>query len=165
MLDLGFWMLGEPAAGTDSANIYHPTSNISFRRKLMVSDPIADMLTRLRNALAARHPKVDVPASKLKTEIARILKEEGYILNFKVAEEGPKKTIKIYLKYATNTEPVISHIERISRPGCRVYVGQSDIPRVLGGLGINIMTTPRGVMTGRTAHKEGIGGELLCQIW
>jgi small subunit ribosomal protein S8 len=82
----------------------------------MLSDPIADMLTRLRNALAARHPKVDVPASKLKTEIARILKEEGYILNYKVAEEGPKKTIKIYLKYATNTEPVISHIERVSRP-------------------------------------------------
>src|SRR3989454_7055306 len=103
--------------------------------------------------------------SKLKTEIARILKEEGYILNYKVAEEGPKKTIKIYLKYATNTEPVISHIERVSRPGCRVYVGQSDIPRVLGGLGINILTTARGVMTGRHAHKENLGGELLCQIW
>ena len=131
----------------------------------MVSDPIADMLTRLRNALAARHPKVDVPASKLKAEIARILKEEGYITNFKVAEEGVKKVIKIYLKYATNTEPVITHISRVSRPGCRVYVGQSDIPQVLGGMGINILTTPRGVMTGRTAHKEGIGGELLCQIW
>src|SRR5258706_13267404 len=131
----------------------------------MLSDPIADMLTRLRNALAARHPKVDVPASKLKTEIARILKEEGYILNFKVAEEGPKKTIKIYLKYATNTEPVISHIERVSRPGCRVHVGQRDIPRVLGGLGINILTTPRGVMTGRHADKEGVGGAVLCHIW
>lgn len=131
----------------------------------MTSDPIADMLTRVRNALSARHPKVDVPASKVKAEIARILKEEGYILNFKVAEEGAKKTIKIYLKYATSNLPVISHIERISRPGCRVYVGQSDIPRVLGGLGINILTTPRGVMTGRHAHKEGIGGEILCQIW
>src|SRR5260370_6742284 len=165
MLDFGCWLKDGASRRrswfSPTSNIQHPTS----KGLRMVSDPIADMLTRLRNALAARHPKVDVPASKLKAEIARILKEEGYILNFKVAEDGPKKTIKIYLKYATNTEPVISHIERISRPGCRVYVGQSDIPRVLGGMGINILTTPRGVMTGRTAHKEGIGGELLCQIW
>ena len=129
----------------------------------MTSDPIADMLTRVRNAIQARHPKVDVPASKLKAEIARILKEEGYITNFKVAEEGAKKTIKIYLKYANNNSPVISAIERVSRPGCRVYVGQTDIPRVLGGMGINILTTPRGVMTGRDAHKEHIGGEILCR--
>src|SRR5881394_1801276 len=122
----------------------------------MTSDPIADMLTRVRNAIQARHPKVDVPASRLKAEIARILK---------VAEEGVKKTIKIYLKYGSNNSPVISTIERVSRPGCRVYVGQTDIPRVLGGMGINILTTPRGVMTGRHAHKEGVGGELLCQIW
>ena len=131
----------------------------------MTSDPIADMLTRVRNALAARHPKVDVPASKLKTEIARILKEEGYITNYKVAEEGAKKNIKIYLKYGNDSKPVISEIERVSRPGCRVYVGQQDIPRVLGGLGINILTTPRGVMTGRTAHREHVGGEILCRIW
>jgi small subunit ribosomal protein S8 len=131
----------------------------------MTSDPIADMLTRVRNAIVARHPKVDVPASKLKAEIARILKEEGYIANYKVAEEGVKKVIKIYLKYGANNSPVITQIERISRPGCRVYVGQSDIPRVQGGLGINILTTPRGVMTGRTAHKEGVGGEVLCRIW
>ena len=131
----------------------------------MTSDPIADMLTRVRNAIRARHPKVDVPASKLKTEIARILKEEGYIQNFKVAEEGPKKIIKIYLKYNTNNAPVISSIERISRPGCRVYVGMTEIPRVLGGLGNNIMTTPRGVMTGRDAHKEHLGGEILCRVW
>src|SRR5207247_11284157 len=124
----------------------------------MLTDPIADMLTRLRKALAARHPKVDVTASKLKTEIARILKEEGYILNSKVAEEGPKKTIKIYLKYATNTEPVISHIERVSRPGCRVYVGRSDSPRVLGRPGLNILTTPPRVTTGSTAPREGGGG-------
>ncbi len=123
------------------------------------------MLTRVRNAMLARHPKVDVPASKLKAEIARILKEEGYIANFKVAEEGVKKVIKIYLKYGTDTLPVITHIERVSKPGCRVYVGQDDIPRVQGGLGINILTTPRGVMTGRHARKEGIGGELLCRIW
>ena len=131
----------------------------------MTSDPIADMLTRVRNALAARHPKVDVPASKLKTEIARILKEEGYIINYKVAEEGAKKTIKIYLKYGSDSRPVISEIERVSRPGCRVYVGQQNIPRVLGGLGINILTTPRGVMTGRAAVKAGVGGEVLCNIW
>ena len=131
----------------------------------MTSDPIADMLTRVRNALAARHPKVDVPASKLKTEIARILKEEGYITNYKVAEEGAKRTIKIYLKYGADSRPVISEIERVSRPGCRVYVGQQDIPRVLGGLGINILTTPRGVMTGRAAHREHVGGEILCRIW
>src|SRR5438128_709861 len=127
----------------------------------MTSDPIADMLTRVRNAITARHPKVDVPASKLKAEIARILKEEGYIANFKVAEEGVKRVIKIYLKYGPNNSPVITQIERVSRPGCRVYVGQDDIPRVQGGLGINILTTPRGVMTGKHARKEGIGGELL----
>ena len=131
----------------------------------MTSDPIADMLTRVRNAMAARHPKVDVPASKLKTEIARILKEEGYILNFKVAEEGPKRTIKIYLKYGSDNRPVISEIERVSRPGCRVYVRRTEIPRVLGGMGINILTTPRGVMTGRQARKQGLGGELLCEVW
>jgi small subunit ribosomal protein S8 len=123
------------------------------------------MLTRVRNAIKMRHPKVDVPASKLKTEIARILKEEGYILNFKVAEEGVRRTIKIYLKYGPDNSPVISELERVSRPGCRVYVGQSEIPRVLGGLGINILTTPRGVMTGRDAHREHVGGELLCRIW
>ena len=128
----------------------------------MTSDPIADMLTRVRNALAARHPKVDVPASKLKTEIARILKEEGYITNYKVAEEGAKKTIKIYLKYGNDSRPVISEIHRVSRPGCRVYVGQQNIPRVLGGLGINILTTPRGVMDGLVG--DGVGG-LVGTVW
>ena len=131
----------------------------------MTSDPIADMLTRVRNAIQARHPKVDVPASKLKTEIARILKEEGFITNYKVAEEGAKKTIKIYLKYTNGNTPVISAIERVSRPGCRVYVGHSEIPRVLGGLGINILTTPKGVMTGRAARRAGVGGEVLCEVW
>ncbi len=131
----------------------------------MTSDPIADMLTRIRNALTARHPKVDVPASRLKMDIARILKEEGYITNFKLAEEGIRRTIKIYLKYSPDNSSVISKIERVSRPGCRVYVGRKEIPRVLGGLGINILTTPRGVMTGRKAHTEGVGGEVLCQVW
>jgi small subunit ribosomal protein S8 len=130
-----------------------------------ISDPIADMLTRVRNAMMARHPKADVPASKLKTEIARILKEEGYILNYKLTEEGAKKFIRVYLKYTPANQPVVSRMERVSRPGCRVYVGKDDIPRVLGGLGINILTTPRGVMTGAAARKAGVGGEVLCQVW
>jgi small subunit ribosomal protein S8 len=123
------------------------------------------MLTRIRNALQARHPKVDVPSSKLKMEIARILKEEGYVLNFKLVEEGIARTIRIYLKYTTANTPVISEIQRVSRPGCRIYVGHDDVPRVLGGLGINILTTSRGVMTGSEARKSGVGGEILCQLW
>jgi small subunit ribosomal protein S8 len=132
---------------------------------MSTSDPIADMLTRIRNAASARHPKVDVPASKLKMEIARVLKDEGFIMNFKPAEEGAKKSIRIYLKYTPGNVPVISRIERVSRPGCRVYVGSKEVPRVLGGLGINILTTPRGVMTGASARKENLGGEVLCQVW
>jgi small subunit ribosomal protein S8 len=131
----------------------------------MVSDPIADMLTRIRNALKARFPKVDVPASKLKTEIARILKDEGYILNYKIVDEGSHKAIRVYLKYTPANQPVISNLERVSRPGCRVYVGSGEIPKVLGGLGVNILTTPKGVMTGKSARKEGVGGEVLCQVW
>src|SRR5213080_4250696 len=127
----------------------------------MVSDPIADMLKRVRNALSARHPKVDVPSSKLKVEMARILKEEGYILNFKLTEEGARKFIRLYLKYTPANLPVISNIQRVSRPGCRVYVGAQEIPHVLGGLGVNILTTPKGVMTGTAARKEGVGGEVL----
>ncbi|MEO8027007.1 MAG: 30S ribosomal protein S8 [Bryobacteraceae bacterium] len=131
----------------------------------MVTDPISDMLTRIRNGLQARHLKVDVPASKLKTDLARILKEEGFIANYKLTEDGAKKSIRIYLKYTPGNVPVISRIERVSRPGCRVYVGSKEVPRVLGGLGINILTTPKGVMTGMTARKENVGGEVLCQVW
>jgi small subunit ribosomal protein S8 len=131
----------------------------------MFSDPIADMLTRVRNAYSAGHPKVDVPASKLKMEIARILREEGYILNFKLAEDGNKRTIKIYLKYTPTNQPVISNISRVSRPGCRVFVGNKEIPSVLGGMGINILTTPQGVMTGKQARNQKVGGELLCEVW
>jgi small subunit ribosomal protein S8 len=131
----------------------------------MISDPISDMLTRVRNALQARHPKVDVPSSKLKMELARIFKEEGYILNFKLVEEGPAKTIRLYLKYTATNEPVISKIERISKPGCRIYAGSKEIPKVLGGLGVNILTTSRGIMTGADARKAGVGGEVLCRIW
>mgnify|MGYP001198643246 CR=1 FL=1 len=131
----------------------------------MTADPIADMLTRVRNALAARHAKVDVPASRLKTELARIFKEEGYILNYKLTEEGAKKYIRLYLKYTPQNTSVITQIQRVSRPGCRVYAASKEIPRVLGGLGINVLTTPKGIMTGTAARKEGVGGEVLCQIW
>lgn len=131
----------------------------------MTTDPIADMLTRVRNAIKARHTKVDIPASKLKLEIARILKEEGYILNFKLAEQGAKKTIKVYLKYTPENDSVITHLERVSRPGCRIYVGSSEVPKVLGGLGINILTTPQGVMTGKSARQAKVGGELLCRVY
>ena len=131
----------------------------------MISDPIADMLQRVRKALKARFKKVDEQASKLKTEIARILKDEGYILNYKIVDEDNHKAIRVYLKYTAANQSVISHIERVSRPGCRVYVASTEIPKVLGGLGVNILTTPKGVMTGKSARKEGVGGELLCQIW
>ena len=129
-----------------------------------VNDPIADMLTRIRNAIHARHQRADMPASKLKIELAKILKEEGYIANFKLADEGKKKTLKVFLRYDTDGENVISNIARVSRPGRRVYVSAVEIPRVLGGLGINILTTPRGVMTGKSARKQRVGGEVLCSV-
>jgi small subunit ribosomal protein S8 len=123
------------------------------------------MLTRVRNALGAKHQKVDVPASNLKVEVARILKDEGYIASYKVIGEGPNRAIRIYLKYGSNDERIITKIERISKPGCRVYVGHDDIPSVLSGMGINILSTSRGVMTGRDARRLGIGGEILCRIY
>ncbi len=132
---------------------------------MSLTDPVADFLARIRNAIKARHQKLDIPASKLKLEIARILKEEGYIANFKSVEEEGHRLIRVYLKYGANNEAAISNLERVSRPGCRVYVGRNEIPRVLGGLGITILTTPRGVMTGRQARKEGVGGEVLCEVW
>ncbi len=130
-----------------------------------MTDPVADFLTRVRNAIGARQQKVDVPASRLKLDIARILKEEGYISNFKPTEENGHKLVRVYLKYGNNNEAAISNLNRVSKPGCRVYVGRTEIPRVLGGLGINILTTPKGVMTGRQARKEGVGGEILCEVW
>lgn len=130
-----------------------------------MTDPIADMLTRVRNALHAKHAKVDIPASKLKVEVARILKDEGYVMNYKVIGEGATRAIRVYLKYGPNNEKIINTIERVSKPGCRVYVGRDDIPSVLNGLGINILSTSRGVMTGREARRLGIGGELLCRVY
>jgi len=130
-----------------------------------LTDPVADFLTRIRNSIRARHQKLDVPASKLKAEIARILKEEGYIANYKATEEGGLKVIRVYLKYGPNNEVVIRDLQRVSRPGCRVYLGRDEIKRVQGGLGISILTTPKGVMTGRQARREGVGGEILCEVW
>ncbi|HEU5233622.1 MAG TPA: 30S ribosomal protein S8 [Terriglobales bacterium] len=129
------------------------------------TDPVADLLTRIRNAINARQQKLDVPASKLKTEIARILKEEGYLANFKATEENGRKLLRLYIKYGSNNDAAITNLARVSRPGCRVYVGHNEIPRVLGGLGISILTTPKGVMTGREARKSGVGGEILCEVW
>jgi len=135
-----------------------------------MTDPIADMLTRLRNAVIAKHTRVDMPSSRLKAEIARILQDEGYIQGFKLLEEtngseGPSKTLRVFLKYGPRGERLITGIERISRPGRRVYFGKTDVPDVLGGLGTSILTTSRGVMTGREAVKVGVGGEVLCNIW
>jgi small subunit ribosomal protein S8 len=132
---------------------------------MSLTDPVADLLTRIRNAINARQQKIDVPASNLKAEIARILKEEGYLSNYKATEESGRKVLRLYLKYGSNNDAAITNLARISRPGCRVYVGHNDIPRVLGGLGINILTTPKGVMTGRSARKNGVGGEILCEVW
>jgi small subunit ribosomal protein S8 len=130
-----------------------------------LTDPVADFLTRIRNSIRARHQKLDVPASKLKAEIARILKDEGYIANYKATEENGQKVIRVYLKYGINNEAAIRDLQRVSRPGCRVYVGRDEIRRVQGGLGISIITTPKGVMTGRQARREGVGGEILCEVW
>ena len=132
---------------------------------MSLTDPVADFLTRIRNAIHCKLLKVDVPASKLRLEIARILKEEGYIANYKATEEHGHKLVRVYLKSGPDEEATISNLARVSRPGCRVCVGRNEIPRVLGGMGINILTTPKGVMTGRQARKEGVGGELLCEIW
>jgi len=130
-----------------------------------LTDPVADFLTRIRDSIRARHQKLDVPASRLKSEIARILKEEGYIANYKPTEENGQKVLRVYLKYGPNNEAAIRDLQRVSRPGCRVYLGRDEIRRVQGGLGISIMTTPKGVMTGRQARREGVGGEILCEVW
>jgi len=130
-----------------------------------MTDPIADMLARIRNAVSAKHSRVDVPASKLKLEIARILKEEGYINNFVLKGEGAKRMIRIFLRYDARGTSSITHLQRVSRPGRRVYVGSHQIPRVLGGFGINIVSTSRGLMSGKTARKENIGGEVLAEVY
>jgi small subunit ribosomal protein S8 len=136
-----------------------------------MTDPIADMLTRIRNAVTAKHTRVDMPSSRIKADIAKILADEGYIQGFKLLDEAvakttaPVKVLRLFLKYGPHGEKLITGVQRISRPGRRVYFGRDDVPDVLAGLGTSILTTSRGVMTGREAVKAGVGGEVLCNIW
>ena len=130
-----------------------------------MTDPIADMLTRIRNANMARQEKLDIPSSNLKLEIARVLKEEGYIKNFKLLKDRKQGIVRVYLKYSPDEARVITGLKRVSRPGNRVYVATDEIPRVMGGLGVAILSTPKGVMVDRESRKRNIGGELLCYIW
>jgi small subunit ribosomal protein S8 len=136
-----------------------------------MTDPIADMLSRIRNAVTAKQTRVDMPASRIKADIARILQDEGYIQGFKVLDDAaakttaPVKLLRLFLKYGPHGEKLITGVQRISRPGRRVYFGRDDVPDVLAGLGTSILTTSRGVMTGREAVKAGVGGEVLCNIW
>ncbi|MEW5763801.1 MAG: 30S ribosomal protein S8 [Acidobacteriota bacterium] len=132
---------------------------------MSMTDPIADLLTRIRNGLRAKKSFVELPSSSLKVEVAKILKEEGYILNFKVTEDGKQGILRLDLKYSSDGRPVIEGLRRESSPGRRVYVGRDDIRPVLGGLGTGILTTSRGVLTDKQARREGVGGELLCTVW
>ena len=132
---------------------------------MTMTDPIADMLTRIRNALKVQHESVDIPASKLKLRIAEILKLEGYITNFQVISEGARKNIRIFLKYDEKGRPIIEGLKRVSKPGRRIYAGYEDIPKVLNGYGINIVSTSKGIITDREARRKQVGGEILCSIW
>jgi small subunit ribosomal protein S8 len=132
---------------------------------MSMTDPVADMLSRIRNGVRAKLVKVDVPASKLKVEIARILKEEGYIGGYRVIDAPRQNVIRVFLRYGPGQERVITDLQRVSRRGCRIHCGKDEIPKVYGGLGINILSTSRGVMTGRAAAREGVGGEILCNVW
>lgn len=132
---------------------------------MSMTDPIADMLSRIRNGIVAGHDSVNVPASKLKVEIARILQQEGFIADYEMAQDEYQGVLKIKLKYTENGEPIIHGIERVSRPGRRVYRGKAEIPQVLDGLGVSIVSTSRGVLSGTEASRNGVGGEVLCQVW
>jgi small subunit ribosomal protein S8 len=134
-------------------------------RDMTISDPIADMLTRIRNAVMVKHPSVLIPSSRMKLSIARILKDEGFITDYEVLRGKPHRVIKVHLKYSDDQQPGLSGLERVSKPGLRVYVERKEIPRVYGGLGIAILSTPKGVMTGQKAWRLGVGGELLCYVW
>ena len=132
---------------------------------MVMSDPIADMLTRIRNASNQKHSSVEIPMSKLKLEMARILRESGFVVNYRVDGEGKDKKISVQLRYSRNDIPVITGLKRISKPGCRVYVGKDDVPRVIGGIGIAILSTSRGLLSDKEARKDKVGGEVLCYIW
>ncbi len=130
-----------------------------------MTDPIADMLTRIRNASMVYHDSVDVPASNMKKELARILKEEGFIRDYRVIDDGKQGIVRLYLKYGANKQRVISGLKRISKPGRRVYARRDQVPRVLGGLGIAVLSTSKGLMTDKEARKQGVGGEVVCYVW
>lgn len=132
---------------------------------MSMTDPVADMLTRIRNASKAKHEKVDIPSSTLKAEVARILKEEGYIKNIKMIADAKQGIIRVFLKYSASSEGVITGIDRVSTPGRRIYVGKEEIPRVLNGFGIAIVSTSKGLMTDKAAREANVGGELLCKVW
>ena len=131
----------------------------------MRSDPIADLLTRIRNASNAEHEKVDIPSSGLKVRIAELLKDEGFIKNFRVLEDDKQGVLRVYLKYGTGNEKMITGLVRVSTPGRRVYVGHTEIPSILGGMGVAVLSTPRGVVTDREARKQKLGGEVLAYVW
>lgn len=131
----------------------------------MTHDPIADMLTRLRNAGMARHEKVEIPASKMKERVLRVLKDEGYIRDFEIVMEKPVPKIKVYLKYGAGRKKAITGIRQISKPGLRVYAQKDGVPRVLGGLGIAVVSTSKGIMTDRSAREQRLGGEVICYVW
>ena len=132
---------------------------------MTMTDPIADMLTRIRNALKASHEMVDIPSSKLKINMAKVIKSEGYIRNFKIVSDGQHRRIRVFLKYDENGVPIIGGLKRVSKPSCRVYEGYEDIPKVLNGFGISIVSTSKGLMTDRQARKSNVGGEILCSMW
>jgi small subunit ribosomal protein S8 len=131
---------------------------------MSLSDPVADYLARIRNAISAKHDKVDIPASRVKVEITRILKEEGFIQNYKIQEDRVQGTIRVFLKYSDGS-PVITGLKQVSKPGRRIYAHKDKVPKVVGGLGISIISTSRGIMTGDQSHRTGVGGEVLCQVW
>ncbi|MCR4403417.1 MAG: 30S ribosomal protein S8 [Firmicutes bacterium] len=132
---------------------------------MVTTDPIADMLTRIRNANTVARDVVEVPSSRVKREIAKILKEEGFIRDFEVIGDGKQGMLRIYLKFGPNKQKVITGLKRISKPGLRVYAGKDELPRVLGGLGIAVISTPKGIMADKRARKEGVGGEVICYVW
>ena len=132
---------------------------------MSMTDPIADMLTRIRNAINRRHPTVDIPHSRMKESIAKILQDEGFIHRFEVVPDGSFRAIRVHLKYTEERRPVMTHLRRLSTPGRRLYAGSQHIPRALGGMGIVIVSTPRGVITGSRARRENVGGELICEVW
>ena len=132
---------------------------------MSMTDPIADFLTRIRNASRAKHARVEIPASRVKGEIAKILKTQGYVEDVKFVEDNKQGLLRVYLRYSKESTPAIEGLKRVSKPGCRIYVKREEIPRVFGGYGIAVLSTSRGVLTGTEARKEGVGGEVLCHIW